>query len=60
LLFLSSDLPPGVLPPDSPLYTPVLATFFVTGFPTSAYLFSKCVQAANEASAAADRADGFD
>ena len=49
----------GVVNSDSPLYTPILATFFVTGYPTSAFLFSKCVAAANEASAEADKQDGY-
>ena len=49
----------GVLPADNPLYTPILGLFALTGFPTAAVLFSKCVQAANEASANADRQDGY-
>lgn len=49
----------GVLPADNPLYTPILGLFVLTGFPTSAVLFGKCIQAANEASANADKQDGY-
>lgn len=47
----------GVLPPDSPLYTPILGTFAVTGLPTSGYLFYLCVKKANADADMMDRID---
>lgn len=49
----------GVVGSDSPFYAPILGLFMVTGFPTSAYLFKLCIDAANAASEDADRQDGF-
>lgn len=49
----------GVLGSDSPLYGPVLGVFVFTGLPLSAYLFSRCVAAANADSERADKLDGL-
>jgi len=38
----------GVLPPSSPLYTPILALFALTGLPSAGWLFFKAVTTANE------------
>ena len=38
----------GVLPPSSPLYTPILALFALTGLPSAGWLFYKAVTTANE------------
>jgi hypothetical protein len=47
----------GVVQPDSPLYTPVLGLFAITGLPTSGFLFYQAIKSAN---AAADRMDRVD
>lgn len=38
----------GVLPPESPLYAPILGLFALTGLPSAGWLFFKAVTAANE------------
>lgn len=48
----------GVLGPDSPLYTPILGLFAVTGLPTAGWLFFQSVTAANRESERMDRVDG--
>ena len=48
-----------MLPPDSPLWAPVVGLFAVTGLPTAGVLFFKGVQAANEAAERQDRIDGY-
>jgi len=49
----------GVLPPSSPLYTPILGLFALTGLPSAGWLFFKAVQAANEEAERQDKIDGF-
>lgn len=49
----------GVLPPESPLWAPVLGLFAITGLPTAAALFFKGVAAANASFEAQDKADGY-
>jgi hypothetical protein len=49
----------GVVPPDSPFYTPILGFFAITGLPTAGWLFIKAVTAANAVSDSMDKADGF-
>ena len=49
----------GVVPADSPFYAPILGVFVFTGFPLSAWLFVKCVAAANADSERADKLDGM-
>lgn len=48
----------GVIQPDSPLYTPILGIFALTGLPTAAWLFLKAVTVANEVADKMDEADG--
>lgn len=47
----------GVIGPDSPVYTPILGLFALTGLPTAGFLFFKAIKSAN---AAADRMDNVD
>lgn len=49
----------GVLNSDSIFYAPVLGFFAFTGIPTSAFLWFKSVQVANEEAEEQDRRDGF-
>ncbi|KAL6959775.1 hypothetical protein U1Q18_039930 [Sarracenia purpurea var. burkii] len=49
----------GVLGSDSIFYAPVLGFFAFTGIPTSAFLWFKSVQAANEDAEEQDRRDGL-
>ena len=49
----------GQLGPDSPLYTPILGFFAVTGLPTAGWLFFKAVESANQAAERMDEVDGF-
>ncbi|XP_043703214.1 uncharacterized protein LOC122653457 [Telopea speciosissima] len=49
----------GILNPDSIFYVPVLGFFAFTGFPTSAFLWFKSVQAANKAAEEQDQRDGY-
>lgn len=49
----------GVIPPDSPLWAPVLGLFAFTGIPMAGFLFFKGVNAANEAAERQDRMDGY-
>jgi hypothetical protein len=49
----------GALPPSSPLYTPILGLFALTGLPTAGFLFFKAVSTANEEAARQDKADGY-
>lgn len=46
--------------PDSPLYTPILGLFSVTGIPTAGYLFFKAVGAANAEAERMDKLDGVE
>lgn len=48
-----------VIQPDSPLYTPILGFFAITGLPTSAFLFFKAVQSANKEAERMDKLDGY-
>jgi hypothetical protein len=48
-----------VIQPDSPLYTPILGFFAITGLPTAGYLFYKAVQSANKAAERMDKLDGY-
>ena len=48
----------GVVQPDSPLYTPILAVFALTGLPTAGFLFYKAISSANAAADRMDQADG--
>ena len=47
----------GVVPSTSPLYTPVLIFFAVTGLPTAAVLFKQAVDGANEMASKQDEID---
>lgn len=47
----------GVIPPENPLWLPILGFFAATGLPTSGFLFYRAITKANEA---ADRMDRFD
>ena len=49
----------GVLPPSSPLYTPILALFALTGLPSAGWLFFKAVKTANEEAERQDRVRSF-
>jgi hypothetical protein len=49
----------GVIEPDSPLYTPILGVFAVTGIPTAGVLFFKGVSAANAEAERMDAQDGY-
>lgn len=49
----------GVIPPESPLWAPILGFFAFTGIPTAGFLFFKGVNAANEAAERQDRMDGY-
>ena len=50
----------GVVESTSGLYKPILGWFIVTGFPLSAYLWTKGIEGANKASELTDRLDGYD
>ena len=49
----------GVLPAASPLYTPILALFALTGLPTAGVLFFKAITSANAEAERQDRLDGY-
>ncbi|GLI68004.1 hypothetical protein VaNZ11_012326 [Volvox africanus] len=49
----------GVLPPDNPLWAPILLFFAVTGFPTAGILFVKGVNGFNEEAERQDKLDGY-
>jgi hypothetical protein len=49
----------GVIPPESPLWAPILGLFAITGLPTAGFLFYKGVSAANKAAEDQDRMDGY-
>ncbi|XVF56473.1 hypothetical protein PTKIN_Ptkin06aG0123900 [Pterospermum kingtungense] len=49
----------GVINSDSIFYVPLLGFFAFTGIPTSAFLWSKSVQAANKEAEEQDRRDGY-
>jgi vacuolar iron transporter family protein len=49
----------GVVPPSSPLYTPILGVFALTGLPTSGVLFYKAISSANAEAERQDRLDGY-
>ncbi|EFJ49553.1 hypothetical protein VOLCADRAFT_104324 [Volvox carteri f. nagariensis] len=49
----------GVLPPDNPLWAPILLFFAVTGFPTAGFLFIKGVNGFNEDAERQDKLDGY-
>ena len=49
----------GVLPPSSPLYTPVLGLFALTGLPTAGWLFFKAIASANAEAERQDKLDGY-
>lgn len=49
-----------IIYPDSPLYTPILGLFSVTGIPTAGYLFFKAVGAANAEAERMDKLDGVE
>lgn len=49
----------GALPPSSPLYTPILGLFALTGLPTAGVLFFKAISTANAEAERQDRLDGF-
>ncbi|GIL79901.1 hypothetical protein Vretimale_12522 [Volvox reticuliferus] len=49
----------GVLPPDNPLWAPILLFFAVTGFPTAGILFIKGVNGFNEEAERQDKLDGY-
>jgi hypothetical protein len=48
-----------VIEADSPLYTPILGIFALTGLPTSGYLFYKAVSTANKEAERMDKLDGY-
>lgn len=48
-----------VIYPDSPLYTPILGVFALTGIPSAGYLFFKAVGAANAEAERMDKMDGY-
>lgn len=48
-----------VIFPDSPLYTPILGLFALTGLPMSGFLFYKSVSAANKEAERMDKLDGY-
>ncbi|GAB5363551.1 hypothetical protein AAMO2058_000893200 [Amorphochlora amoebiformis] len=50
----------GVIPPESPLWLPILAFFAITGIPSAIWLFTKGVQGFNSWQEAIDRMDGYD
>lgn len=47
----------GKLPPDSPLYTPILGFFALTGLPFAGWLFYQAVSVANEQSDRMNKVD---
>ena len=49
----------GILPPENPLWAPILIAFAITGLPSAGYLFVKAISAANKAADAMDRVDGY-
>ncbi|CAG9460910.1 unnamed protein product [Pedinophyceae sp. YPF-701] len=49
----------GVVQPDSPLWAPILLFFAVTGIPSSAFLFYKCISVANADAERMDQMDGY-
>ncbi|GLC40568.1 hypothetical protein PLESTB_000044000 [Pleodorina starrii] len=49
----------GVLPPENPLWAPILLFFAVTGFPTAGFLFVKGVNGFNEDAERQDKLDGY-
>ena len=50
----------GVVESTSGLYKPILGWFIVTGFPLSAFLWTKGIEGANKASELTDKLDGYD
>ncbi|KAL6767854.1 CGL139 [Auxenochlorella protothecoides x Auxenochlorella symbiontica] len=48
----------GLIPPESPLWAPILLFFAVTGLPSAGFLFVKAVNAANKESERLDKLDG--
>ena len=48
-----------IIEADSPLYTPILGFFAVTGLPMSGFLFYKAVASANKAAERMDKLDGY-
>ena len=48
-----------VIHPDSPLYTPILGFFALTGLPTAGFLFYRAVSAANAEAERLDKLDGY-
>jgi hypothetical protein len=50
----------GVVPPDSPFWTPILGIFVFTGFPSAGFLLFKAISLANKASEDQDREDGYE
>eukprot|EP00245_Coleochaete_scutata_P008106 TRINITY_DN2411_c3_g1_i1.p1 TRINITY_DN2411_c3_g1~~TRINITY_DN2411_c3_g1_i1.p1 ORF type:complete len:270 (+),score=59.67 TRINITY_DN2411_c3_g1_i1:120-929(+) len=49
----------GVIPPDNPLWAPILAFFAITGIPLAGFLLVKAINSANKASEQADKDDGY-
>lgn len=49
----------GVVQPDSFAYKPILYWFIGTGFPLTAFLWSKGIAGANEAAELQDKLDGY-
>eukprot|EP00270_Netrium_digitus_P020762 TRINITY_DN8620_c0_g1_i2.p1 TRINITY_DN8620_c0_g1~~TRINITY_DN8620_c0_g1_i2.p1 ORF type:complete len:227 (+),score=36.62 TRINITY_DN8620_c0_g1_i2:97-681(+) len=49
----------GVVPPESPLWAPILGFFALTGFPSTIFLLVKAIQGANKAAEEVDRQDGY-
>ena len=50
----------GIIGSDSWLYRPILGLFVFAGFPAAAFLWSKGIKGANEASELANKLDGYD
>ena len=48
-----------VIGTDSPLYTPILGFFALTGLPVSGFLFYKAVSSANKEAERMDKLDGY-
>lgn len=48
-----------IIQADSPLYTPILGIFALTGLPTSGFLFYKAVSSANKEAERMDKLDGY-
>ena len=49
----------GIVDSSSPLYTPILAIFALTGIPMAGFLFKNAVDGANKMAEYYDKQDGF-